>query len=333
MNVPSSRGVKEAQMSAEISKAVQLLKSGALVAFPTETVYGLGADAQNPRAIREVFRIKQRPSSHPLIVHIANLELMEGWALEVPEQALALARAFWPGPLTLILKKQADVLDEVTGGQDTVALRVPNHPVALALLSAFGGGLVGPSANQFTHLSPTTAAAVREEFGEEIPMVLDGGTCTIGLESTIVDLSDALHPVLRRPGMIPSTDIERVLGTKLSLASSLKQVIVPGMHALHYAPTTPTYLINTIDLNRLLTETHEAPIAIVHYSPLLHPANSTIISLQMPANAKAYAALLYQTLRDADHQKVQKIFVERVPDTLEWQAILDRLVKACGPRS
>src|SRR5579862_1987792 len=170
----------------EIRKAAEILHRGGLVAFPTETVYGLGADAANPSAIANVFSVKERPSDHPLIVHLAKLDELEYWAKDIPPAALTLAKAFWPGPLTLVLKKQAWVLDTLTAGQDTIALRIPKHPIAQALLLAFGGGIAAPSANKFTHVSPTTASAVQDELHDQVDLILDGGECDIGLESTIV---------------------------------------------------------------------------------------------------------------------------------------------------
>ncbi|WP_442770390.1 L-threonylcarbamoyladenylate synthase, partial [Zoogloea ramigera] len=202
----------------DIQRAVQLLRQGELVALPTETVYGLGADALNPDAVAKIFAAKGRPSDHPLIVHLADASQIMTWAREVPKDAIALARAFWPGPLTLILKRDESVPDLVTGGQDTVGLRVPNHPVALELLRAFGSGVAAPSANRFGRISPTTAEHVRQELGERVALILDGGACAVGLESTIVDLSRGV-PVILRPGAIGADDIARVLGRRPRLRS------------------------------------------------------------------------------------------------------------------
>jgi L-threonylcarbamoyladenylate synthase len=198
-------------MRPEIERAVALLRRGELVAFPTETVYGLGADAANPAAVARIFAAKGRPADHPLIVHLPAAEHLARWARDIPAEAEKLAAAFWPGPLTLILKRQPQVPNAVTGGQDTVGLRVPSHPLALELLRAFEGGIAAPSANRFGRISPTTAAHVREELGERVPLVLDGGACPVGIESTILDLSRGV-PVLLRPGAIGPADIARVLG-------------------------------------------------------------------------------------------------------------------------
>ena len=193
-----------------LAEAVELLRAGELVAFPTETVYGLGADAGNPEALAKIFAAKGRPADHPLIVHVPDVAHLDQWAREIPDAAHLLAQAFWPGPLTLILKRQPTVPDLVTGGQDTVGLRIPHHPLALQLLKAFDGGIAAPSANRFGHISPTTAQHVREELGAAVALVLDGGPCSVGIESTIVDLSRG-DPVILRPGMISAAQIDQAL--------------------------------------------------------------------------------------------------------------------------
>lgn len=195
----------------ELDDAVRILRAGGLVAFPTETVYGLGAHAANPAAVRRIFAAKGRPADHPLIVHLAHEEQVSRWAREFPPQARRLAQAFWPGPLTLILKRAAHVIDEVTGGQDTVGLRIPSHPMARALLTAFGDGVAAPSANRFGRISPTTAAHVQEELQGKVDMILDGGPCPVGIESTIVDLSSG-KAVLLRPGHVSRAQLEGELG-------------------------------------------------------------------------------------------------------------------------
>ena len=200
---------------AGIAQASGVLKAGGLVAFPTETVYGLGADASNAQAVARIFAVKGRPRNHPLIVHLASADDLATWAVDVSEDARQLARAFWPGPLTLILKRAESVLDAVTGEQDTVAVRVPSHPKALALLEAFGGGIAAPSANKFGRISPTTPDHVRLDLGQEVDLVLDGGACEIGIESTIVDCSGE-RPRLLRPGKITATEIEALLGEPLT---------------------------------------------------------------------------------------------------------------------
>ncbi|MHB8392402.1 MAG: L-threonylcarbamoyladenylate synthase, partial [Acidobacteriaceae bacterium] len=222
-----------------IHRAAELLRAGGTVAFPTETVYGLGADATNPLALRGLFETKGRPANHPLIVHIADASHLPGWAQDIPGAAWKLAAAFWPGPLTLILRRCDPVLNEITGGQDTVGLRVPNHAVAAALLRVFGGAIAAPSANRFGRVSPTTAQHVRDELGARVGMVLDGGPCRVGVESTIVSLAYGKATLLR-PGGIPVAAIEDVLQQKLALTQATGcEVRVPGALAAHYAPATP----------------------------------------------------------------------------------------------
>lgn len=318
-----------------IAQAVQILSNGGLVAFPTETVYGLGADASNELAVRKVFQVKGRPADHPLIVHLANRKQLADWALSVPEAANKLAEAFWPGPLTLVLKKRPNVLGCVTGGQDTVALRIPNHPIAIALLEAFGKGLVAPSANQFTHVSPTTASAVSEEFGKALDLILDGGACEVGLESTIVDLSGA-QPVILRPGMITAAQISQVLGVSVKMAYEEKMATrAPGMHHVHYAPTTQTHLIKTHDIPAMLSALDDAtlPIVCMVYSNITFPSHDKVHWVTMPAQAAAYAHDLYRTLRALDQQQYKSIWIEAVPEEADWEAIRDRLKKATGKQS
>ena len=233
-----------------IVKAVELLKQGRLVAFPTETVYGLGADASNSNAVKQIFAAKGRPENHPLIVHIGSIEQLNDWALSIPSAALRLAKRFWPGPLTIILKKRPEVPLAVTGGQDTVALRIPNNPVALSLLKSFGGGIAAPSANRFKHISPTSARHVLEELGSEVDLILDGGSCSVGVESTIIDLSGS-QPRLLRPGHITITELEAVLQTEVGRIST-SEIRSPGMMEVHYAPVTPAWLCTMQQLPAML---------------------------------------------------------------------------------
>ena len=312
-----------------IAKAVQLLRAGYLVAFPTETVYGLGADASNADAVKGIFAAKGRPANHPLIVHIASAEQLQDWATEIPDTAGRLAAAFWPGPLALVLRKQAWVPLAVTGGQDTVALRVPNHPVALRLLQAFGGGIAAPSANRFCRISPTQADHVQQELGERVALILDGGSCQVGVESAIVDLTGEV-PVLLRPGQLKQPEIESVLKTKLLLAHHLTaEIRAPGMMAVHYAPQTLTRLCSAKDLAQLASCAVQRGqrIAVLSYQqPLLN--NPAILAKQMPQNADDYARLLYARLRELDELGMDEIWVEQPPETPAWQAINDRLRKA-----
>src|SRR5207302_680312 len=226
--------------AAAIGKAARLLSSGQLVAFPTETVYGLGADAANGEAVRRIFAVKGRPADHPVIVHIADRRDVGKWARAVPKGAAALAEAFWPGPLTLILPRASAVLDQITGGQDNVGLRVPSHPLARALLNAFGQGIAAPSANRFGHVSPTTAAHVAADLRDAPAMILDGGPCDVGIESTIVAFRDD-EPVLLRPGAISVADLAQVLG-RPPRPPDAAAPRVSGSLALHYAPRTPAAL-------------------------------------------------------------------------------------------
>jgi L-threonylcarbamoyladenylate synthase len=313
-----------------IPQAVALLRQGGLVAFPTETVYGLGADARNAVAVQKIFAAKGRPADHPLIVHIGDVSLLEAWASTVPPRALRLAEAFWPGPLTLILKKHPSVLPAITGGQETVGLRMPSHPIAQALLQAFGEGVAAPSANRFTRLSPTTAEAVKEELGDQVDLILDGEPCVVGVESTIVDVSGAV-PVLLRPGMITQAALEAVLGERISARQSGAVVRTSGMHALHYAPVTPMQLIDTALLNQAITalSADALPIALVTHS-LVQQLPSEVHHVQMPQDAVEYARKLYATLRELDHQRFKQILVEAPPQEAAWGAIQDRLQKACG---
>lgn len=306
-----------------ISKAVAILRKGGIVAFPTETVYGLGADARNLAALRKIFSAKRRPMDHPLIVHIGDISQLSDWASEVSDSALLLAKTFWPGPLTLILKKAADVPDLVTGNQSTIGLRIPNHPIALSLLQAFGGGLAAPSANRFGRISPTTAEAVREELGDAVDFILDGGPCAVGVESTIVDMTGE-EPVILRPGMISKKQIEEVL--KKPVASQKKSAPrVSGSMESHYAPVTKTRLIK--DISELSMD--DLPLAVLTRKKI-SINNENVHSVLMPNDPEKYAHDLYLTLRELDKKNFKQIVIEAVPEEQEWDAIRDRLMRACG---
>jgi L-threonylcarbamoyladenylate synthase len=311
----------------DIQCAVALLRQGELVALPTETVYGLGADALNPEAVAKIFAAKGRPSDHPLIVHLPDAEQLTLWARDIPREAIALARAFWPGPLTLILKKEEGVPDIVTGGQDTVGLRVPNHPVALALLRAFGSGVAAPSANRFGRISPTTAGHVRQELGDRVPLILDGGPCEVGLESTILDLSRDV-PVILRPGAIGVDDIARVIGRRPRLPGEMEEMTaaprVSGALAAHYAPRTPLELVDSASLSsRLLA-------GDVVLARTAQPADlpAGVQWVPAPADAAGFAHDLYARLRALDEAGCTRILVEAPPVTPEWAAVADRLGRA-----
>lgn len=314
-------------MQSLIDNAIKILQQGGLVAIPTETVYGLGADASNPDALRKIFRAKQRPEDHPLIVHLADRSQLDQWVSHVSPAAERLANAFWPGPLTLILPKAPHVLDLITGHQQTIGIRIPHHSVARALLTGFGGGIAAPSANRFGRISPTTAAAVYEELGDAVDLILEGGPCDIGLESTIVDVSGE-GVVILRPGMITAEQIERVLQEGLSQAGS--QVLrVSGSLESHYAPVTKMQLLEGEEISRYLATLMQGdlPVAVMMRTQILNVAQG-VTSVKMAENAKRYAHDLYQTLRGLDQQGFKKIIVEDVPQNGEWAAIRDRLVKA-----
>lgn len=313
----------------DIDQAVKILKEGGLVAFPTETVYGLGADAKNEAAIKKVFIAKQRPMDHPVIVHIGDVSELPDWASEISPIAWKLTQAFWPGPLTLILKKAPEVLDAVTGGQDTVGIRMPNHPLTLAFLKAFGSGMVGPSANRFGRISPTTAEAVCEELGDSVDYILEGGQCAVGVESTIVDVSGE-QPVILRPGMITAKQLEAVLHEPVGTYKK-NAPRVSGSLETHYAPVTKTYLIASENLSDYLNKltSNDLPCVVLIRQPLL-VQNQLIQFIAMPATAKEYAHDLYQTLRIADKQRVKQIVIEAVPHEPEWSAIRDRLERAAA---
>lgn len=314
-----------------IAAAARLLRAGKVVAFPTETVYGLGADARNPDAVRSIFRIKGRPANHPLIVHLGRIEGLEEWASEVPATARQLAERFWPGPLTLVLPRHESVLDEITGGQDTVALRVPDHPVALDLLREFGGGLAAPSANRFGHVSPTCAAHVRAGLGYKVATILDGGECRVGLESTIVSLAGE-HPHLLRPGGIPASALEEILGESLRIGQPAKPVRVSGALPSHYAPRTPMQAGSPPKVQEWLTQAaaRGENVAVMAYSADVADISAMCGAYceHMPPLAADYANRLYATFHELDGGGFDRIFVEAPPSGPEWSAIHDRLHRA-----
>jgi L-threonylcarbamoyladenylate synthase len=315
--------------SADISRAAATLRAGGLVAFPTETVYGLGADASNADAVRKVFAAKGRPHDHPLIVHIASAAQLADWARDIPSAAQTLAKKFWPGPLTLILKRAPGVSDRVTGGQDTVALRVPSHPLAQALLRAFGGGVVGPSANRFGHVSATTADHVRQEFGNTVDVVLDGGACEVGIESTIIDVSSAKSALLR-PGWITAAQIESALGMPLA-APDVHSPRASGTLARHYAPQTPVMLAEADLIYELAASlTRQGKRVAVLAREARRPMFDGLVWIAAPADAAGYAHGLYAHLRELDGGGADVMIVEEPPSAMEWMAIRDRLARAAA---
>ena len=313
----------------DIARAADVLRAGGVVAFATETVYGLGADAASAAAVAKIYQLKGRPADHPVIVHLAAAHPLERWARDIPATARRLAERFWPGPLTLILRRAATVLDAVTGGQDTVALRVPSHPVAQALLAAFDGGVAAPSANRFGRVSATTAAHVREEFGASVELVLDGGACDVGIESTIVDVS-GVSPVLLRPGGIALSALEAVLGAPLSRATR-DAPRAPGTLKAHYAPVTPLMLVEADVAPGLIASLvrQEKKVAVLSLSAL-RPLLPGLTWIAAPGDPQGYAHALYASLRELDASRSDLIVAESPPQRPEWAAVLDRLTRAAA---
>ena len=311
-------------MSPEVRRAAEILKRGGLVAFPTETVYGLGADASSKDAVTRLYAAKRRPLDHPVIVHFADADLAFSWARDVPQAAKQLAAKFWPGPLTLILKKSVKTGDFVTGGQDCVGVRVPSHPVAQELLRAFGGGIAAPSANRFGQISPTTAAHVREDLGKDVELVLDGGPSEVGIESTIVDLSSG-DPALLRPGKISAVDLEAALGSPVLARQSDSPRHSGGLER-HYAPRTPARLVPTHELDKEIARLKDK-IAVLAFS---RPDERVDYWLRMPREPLAYAQKLYAALRELDSARCEMILIEAPPEAPEWAGVRDRLERATG---
>jgi len=354
------------QSSAVINEAVQTLRDGGLVAFPTETVYGLGADAKNPKAIQKIFTAKGRPSSHPLIIHLAAPDifdqaqidwvmLLAPWVRDLSEEALKLINTFWPGPLTLVFQKDKSVLNELTGGQDTVAIRAPAHPIAQELLRKFKGGVVAPSANRFGKVSPTSAADVRSEFEGMLDlMVLEGGDCEVGIESTIIDMSSGDKAVLLRPGVITPSEIFAKTGVKVYSPREIKDdpvstkaaeglPRVSGSLKAHYAPTTPLRLYAP---GRVLDALSEFPDIKSRVAVAVWDSESSLVLEDHPStdveevivssDSATFASKLYRSLRDLDRQGWDLILFPEPPAGEEWDGVRDRLQRACfgsGPSS
>jgi L-threonylcarbamoyladenylate synthase len=297
----------------QIIRAAAILRSGGLVAFPTETVYGLGADATNADAVRKVFAAKRRPSTNPLICHVADASVAKRYALEWPLAASRLAERFWPGALSLVVKKHESIVHEATAGLDTVGLRVPNHELTLQLLRVVDRPIAGPSANPSSRVSPTTAQHVRDELGDAVDMVLDGGPCMVGIESTVLDLSGAT-PTILRPGGVSRGQIEAVIGP-VEMASVVTEATTPasapGQQAVHYAPRTPAFRF----------EPHERDGLDL----------SDAATLELSHDAETHARLLYARLRELDARHLRAIYVELPPDRAEWAAVRDRIIRATRP--
>jgi len=316
-----------------VERAAAHLREGGLVAFPTETVYGLGADASNAEALKRLYKVKHRPGNHPVIVHLASAAELPRWAAELSEQAQKLASTFWPGPLTLVVKRAPHVLDAVTGGQDTVALRVPRHPLTLALLETFRGaddgstprGIAAPSANRFGKVSPTTAEHVLADLGGDVDLILDGGPCDVGIESTIVDVSGD-QPAILRPGRITVAQIEAALGVSLSPAPDAVPV-VPGSLPAHYAPRAKARLAKRVQIIEELVTNKGRRIAVLALE-ISVPRLAVGLSVVESAVPVSYAQSLYANLRKLDATGADLILIESPPDTPAWAAVLDRLRRA-----
>jgi L-threonylcarbamoyladenylate synthase len=304
----------------EISRAAALIRAGELVAFPTETVYGLGANALDAAAVAKIFSAKGRPADSPLIVHVDSIDMARGLVRGWPQQADLLARRFWPGPLTLVLPKQPHIPDSVTAGLQTVGIRIPANHIALALIREAGVPIAAPSANRFTELSPTTAQHVRESLGDHVAMILDGGPTTVGIESTVLSLAGP-HALLLRPGMLTRTQIEEVIGP-IDLA---REPIAgahpsPGMHRRHYSPRTPLVLVSR---GQLPARGRGAYLWI-------RESAQAAREIRMPEQADAYAKVIYDTLHKIDAEGYDWVAVEQPPHTPEWAAIHDRLERAAA---
>ena len=331
---------------AEIDAAARALEAGKLVGLPTETVYGLGADAENPAAVAAIYAAKGRPQDHPVIVHVAPGASLAYWCADIPAEAHQLAEAFWPGPLTMILKRAPNIPDAVSGGQDTVGIRCPSHPVAIRLLQAFKagkGGIAAPSANKFGHVSPTTAQHVRDEFSDElgeggrIAAVLDGGQSEVGIESTIIDLSrlETHGPVLLRPGHISpdaiAAVIDRLPARPDALQADPTAPRASGTLESHYAPHTPVAMQDTATLAATLARLQQAgrKVALIHYSALPPVVASTLHAhVRLLATPEGFAHALYAALRAMDGAKAEVILVEAPPQDGDWLGVNDRLRRA-----
>lgn len=319
-----------------LAQAVELLQAGEVVGMPTETVYGLAGNAASPAAVARIFALKGRPLNHPVIVHVADAEAAARWVQEVTPRMQKLMARFWPGPLTLIMPRAAQVSDAITGGQATVGLRCPSHPVALSLLRAFAqaggsGAVAAPSANRFGRVSPTRASHVVDEFGSAVPLVLDGGSCEVGIESTILDLSrDA--PVLLRPGAILPDDLAACLGEEV--LDPARVVVgqpaprVSGALAAHYAPRTPLQLVPAAELASVLEQARAQGERVAVWAPAQANLPAAAVRRDAPEDAAEYARELYATLRELDTAQCQRILIQEPPQGVAWHGIHDRLGRA-----
>jgi L-threonylcarbamoyladenylate synthase len=329
----------------EIDRAVRSLRAGGLVAFPTETVYGLGADATNAAAVAKIFAAKGRPATNPLIVHVADEAAARRYASIWPDRASRLAQRFWPGPLTLVLPRRAEIAESVAAGGATVGLRVPDHPLALQLLRAFNGPVAAPSANRSNRVSPTTAAHVRDEVGDAVGMILDGGPCRVGIESTVLDLSGP-EPTILRPGGVSRAAIEAVIGPVRERGESRGREAAgalrsPGQLPVHYAPRARAYRFDRDQRDAALARFRAAPgrpLGLVLLGEVCEPGamsddeRSAGLLLLLPDDPESYARNLYGTLRSLDDVvAAEEIWVEMPPDLPAWAAVRDRLLRATKP--
>jgi L-threonylcarbamoyladenylate synthase len=310
-----------AKIGTNIVEASDILRRGGLVAIPTETVYGLAADARNLEAVRKVFEVKQRPTNHPVIVHLAEARWAKHWAEQIPEIFWTLATKFWPGPLTMVVRRHPSVPDLITGGQTSVALRVPAHPLSLELLNKLGRSLVAPSANRFGRISPTSAEHVSTDLGADVGYVLDGGVCEVGLESTILDLTCSPARILR-PGLLGREALARFI----PLGDGPSEVRAPGTLAQHYAPTCPAYRIDAAALGQDLgpkLALLSLSACELGFAPFRH--------LNLPQDPTEYGQALYASLRQLEQASPRAIIVQNVPETAEWEAVSDRIRRATQP--
>lgn len=334
----------------EVAEAVEVLRRGGLVAFPTETVYGLGADATQGRAVERIFAAKGRPSTNPLIVHVADEGVARRYAAVWSETAQKLARRFWPGPLTLVVPKRDVIVPQATAGLNTVGLRAPDHPLALEMLRAFDGPVAAPSANRSTRVSPTTAKHVRDELGEAVDYVLDGGACRVGIESTVLDLCGGT-PTILRPGAVTAEQIEEEVGAVSVFQGHVgeKQAArSPGQQSVHYAPRAAAYRFGVEQIQSMVEWCKEnrglSWAVVLLESAQLHPGMAELLPLVgteeagvahrlvlMPDEAEGYARQLYATLRALDERGVAAMWVQMPPDRAEWAAVRDRLRRATRP--
>jgi len=323
------------ELDAMISRAAELLRNGRLVAFPTETVYGLGADATNSQAVGRIFAAKGRPATNPLIVHVPDAGVARRYVKQWPQTAQKLAETFWPGPLTLVLPKTEAIVPAVTAGLPSVGLRVPDHPLALALLRRFNGPIAAPSANRANRVSPTTAEHVRSELGDAVDLILDGGPCRVGIESTVLNLTSD-PPTILRPGGVSREQIEKIIGP-VRLRSDIVEdqpAASPGLGSVHYAPNARAWRFKSEQAGPFLSSLNDAPsLAALLLNPSFVPMFKTRMDrvILMPAAPREYARRLYSALREADKPPVTDILIELPPENAQWTAVRDRLYRAARP--